>query len=250
MKPKRYEHLLRRTANRFGVDIHRHRPTESLPGRLSRMLEHHGVDTVLDIGANVGQFAQGMREAGFRGQLVSFEPLENAHEQLLLASRNDPKWEVAPRAAIGAHEGDVELNVAGNSFSSSILNVLPDHVTAAPESARVDIERVRLMPLDTAARGYLREDNVSFIKIDAQGYEDRILDGATRTLSQSVGLHLELSFVPLYEGQPLFDEMVERILSAGFCFWGIWSGIHDPQSGRMLQVDATFFLDPSNTRAS
>ena len=56
--------------------------------------------------------------------------------------------------------------------------------------------------------------------------------------------------MPLYEGQPLFDEMVERILDAGFCFWGIWSGIHDPQSGRMLQVDATFFLDPSNPRSS
>ena len=235
------ERLIRRTANRFGIDIHRYRPGESLHGRLSAMLEHYGVDLLFDVGANVGQFAHSIRRAGFQGKLVSFEPLSSAHAELLRMSRHDSGWEVAPRIAIGAHEGEVEIKISRNSFSSSVLSMLPAHLNAAPESVYTGTERVRLSQLDTAARDYVQTRQVPFVKIDTQGYEDRVLDGATEILDRAVGLHLELSFVPLYEGQALFDEMVERLLGAGFRLWGIWPGIHDPDSGRMLQVDATFF---------
>lgn len=245
MKTDKFEHLIRRTANKIGVDIHRHRPAESLPGRLATMLNHHKVDVVLDVGANVGQFAMAIREAGFEGRIVSFEPLRDAHAQLALASRRDPGWQAAPRVAIGAEEGEVEMHVAGNSFSSSVLPMLEDHVKAAPNSVLVGVERAPQAPLDIAARSYVQEHDVTFIKIDTQGYEGYVLDGATEVLSKAIGLHVEVSFVPLYEGQTLFDEIIGRIRDAGFCLWGIWNGIHDPDSGRMLQVDATFFRDPS-----
>jgi FkbM family methyltransferase len=205
------------------------------------MLEYHDVDLLLDVGANIGQFAQSIREAGYRGKLVSFEPLTEPHAWLLQASRSDPAWEVAPRVAIGAHEGEVEMKVSDNSFSSSVLTVLPDHIRAAPESVCIGVENVRLSQLDTASCDYLKLSKAPFIKIDTQGYEDRVLDGATEVLKKAVGLHLELSFVPLYEGQPLFDTIIDRLDDAGFCVWGIWPGIHDPQSGRMLQIDATLF---------
>lgn len=243
MDSENLEHLIRQTANRFGIDIHRYRPADSLTGRLSAMLKHHDVDVLLDVGANVGQFAKAIREAGFVGRIVSFEPLQDAHAKLQLESDHDDNWHVAPRVAIGAHKGEVEINVAGNSFSSSILNMLPDHEKVAPDSSPVGVQHTLLAPLDVAARSYIREDDVSFIKIDTQGYEDRVLEGATDILARAAGLHVELSFVPLYEGQPLFDEIVERVRGAGFCMWNIWPGIFDPESGRMLQVDATFFRD-------
>lgn len=235
--------MIRRTANRFGIDIHRYRPAESLGSRLSMMLEHHGVDVLLDVGANIGQFAREIREAGFGGRIVSFEPLQDAHAKLLQKSDHDDNWQVAPRVAIGDQEGQVEINVAGNSFSSSILNMLPDHEKAAPDSSTVGVEQTPLAPLDIAARSYLRDDDLTFIKIDTQGYEDRVLEGAADILARAAGLHVELSFVPLYEGQPLFDEIVEQVRAAGFCMWNIWPGIFDPESGRMLQADATFFRD-------
>jgi FkbM family methyltransferase len=238
-----YERLIRRTANRLGIDIHRYRPAETLPGLLALMLRHHEVDVLLDVGANIGQFAKSIREAGFRRRLVSFEPLQDAHAELVAESRNDPEWLVADRLAIGAEEGEVVMNVAGNSFSSSVLDMLPAHENAAPESTRVATERARLAPLDVAAREYVQGGDSVFIKIDTQGYEGHVLRGATGILEQTAGLHVELSFVPLYEGQPLFHEMVERICDEGFRIWGIWSGIHDPGSGRMLQVDATFFRE-------
>lgn len=207
------------------------------------MLEHHGVDVLLDVGANVGQFARAIRGAGYRGRIVSFEPLQQAHAELMVASHQDDDWQVAPRVAIGAQQGEVDINIAGNSFSSSILGMLPDHERVAPDSSPVGVEHVPLAPLDIAARSYLREHDVSFIKIDTQGYEDRVLDGATDILATAAGLHVEVSFVPLYEGQPLFDEIVERARNSGFRIWNIWPGIFDPESGRMLQADATFFRD-------
>lgn len=88
------------------------------------MLKAHEVNLVFDIGANAGQFAQSLRELGYRGRIVSFEPQSEAREQLERAASVDPLWEVAPKAAIGAEDGEIELNLAANSISSSLLPML------------------------------------------------------------------------------------------------------------------------------
>ncbi len=235
------ERLIRRTANRFGIDIHRCRLQTPESVRLAAMLASQGVDLVFDVGANVGQFAQSLRAAGYKGRLVSFEPLSTAHAQLLRVSQKDVQWKIAPQVAVGAHEGEIEIHVAANSVSSSALEMLDSHGKAAPGSAYVGSERVRLSRLDTLAHDYMRPDTVPFIKIDTQGYEDQVLTGATNLLDRVSGLQLELSFVPLYEGQQLFDALVERLRALGFSIWAIWPGLCDPRSGRMLQVDAVFF---------
>lgn len=236
-----FDMILQRIIRSAGLDLYRYRPERSPPARLSAMLAKHGVDLVFDVGANIGQFSQSLRAAGYSGRLVSFEPLSTAHAQLLRVSQGDVQWEVAPRVAIGEHEGEIDIHVAGNSFSSSALEMLDSHSKAAPGSAYVGSERVRLSRLDTLAPDYLRPDTVPFIKIDTQGYEDKVLNGATDLLGRVSGLQLELSFVPLYEGQQLFDPLVERLRALGFSIWAIWPGICDPRSGRMLQVDAIFF---------
>lgn len=236
-----FEMILQRIIRSVGLDLYRYRPERSPPARLAAMLASHGVDTVFDVGANIGQFSQSLRAAGYRGRLVSFEPQLIAHTQLLRVSQEDVQWKIAPRVAVGEHEGEIDINVAGNSFSSSALEMLDSHSKAAPGSAYVGSERVRLSRLDTLAPDYMRPDTVPFIKIDTQGYEDKVLNGATELLGRVSGLQLELSFVPLYEGQQLFDALVERLRALGFSIWAIWPGLCDPRSGRMLQVDAIFF---------
>jgi hypothetical protein len=104
-------------------------------------------------------------------------------------------------------------------------------------------ERARLSRMDSLAHDYLQSETVPFLKVDTQGYEDRVLDGAAELLGRSKGLQLELSFVPLYEGQKLFYALVERLRALGFSIWAIWPGFYEPRSGRTLQVDATFFRD-------
>lgn len=243
MNSSRIESIIRRTANRLGIDIRRHRPESSDSGRLSTMLAGHRVDLVIDVGANAGQFARSLREAGYADRIVSFEPLSAAHGQLLHASRADPRWEIAPRGAIGDHDGEIEIHVAANSVSSSLLEMLDRHVKAAPKSGYVATERVPLSKLDTFTSQYLSPETIPFIKIDTQGYEDRVLDGATNLLARAKGVQLELSLVPLYEGQQLHDLLCDRLRTLGFSIWGISPGFFDTVSGRMLQYDATFFRD-------
>lgn len=235
------EKLIRRAANRFGIDIRRHHPRTTSTGRLCQMLAHQGVNLVIDVGANVGQFARSLRESGYVDKIVSFEPLEAAHAELLRNSRNDCNWQIAPPVAVGDHDGEITINVSGNSVSSSLLNMLDTHANAAPGSAYTGVQRTRLSRLDTITSEYLQPGMVPFLKIDTQGYEDRVLDGASELLDLAQGLQLELSFVPLYQGQKLFDELVERLRLHGFCIWAIWPGFNDPSTGRMLQVDVTFF---------
>jgi FkbM family methyltransferase len=225
----------------FGFELLPYLPDTSRTAHLMRMLSTHNVNLVLDVGANIGQFGRSLREAGYRGRIVSFEPLLSAREQLLSASRNDSIWEVAPRAAIGNENGEIDLHVAGNSVSSSALEMHERHARSAPESRYVGTEHVPLRRLDSMATEYLRPDSVTMLKIDTQGYEDRVLRGASGMMDRIVGLQVELSLVPLYEGQLLFENLLEQVKSAGFELWGLWPEFTDPQSGRLLQVDATFF---------
>lgn len=235
------EKLIRRAANGLGIDLSRYRPKATSTGRLCQMLVRHHVDLVIDVGANIGQFAQSLRQFGYAGPIVSFEPLEAAHAELRRKSKRDNVWEIAAPLALGDHDGEVEIHVAGNSVSSSVLDMLDAHASAAPGSAYTGSQRTPLRKLDTVITEYLKPNTTPFLKIDTQGYEDRILDGAAELLTRTRGLQLELSFVPLYQGQQLFDELMERLNALGFSIWAIWPGFHDPESGRMLQVDAVFF---------
>lgn len=241
-----FESLVRRAANRVGLDITRHRPATSPTGRLATMLATHRVDVVLDAGANIGQFALGLRGAGYRGRIVSFEPLPDAWRQLRHAARRDPDWEVPDAVALGATDGEVEINVSGNSVSSSILDMLHSHASVAPGSRYVARERVPLRRLDAIAADHVAPGATPFLKIDTQGYEAQVLDGAAGLLERVAGLQLELSLVPLYAGQSLHRELIDRLDAAGFDLWALWPGFTDPASGRMLQVDAAFFRRSDN----
>lgn len=235
------EAFIRRAANRFGLDIRRYRPNSSEAWQLNAMLGAHGVNVVFDVGANVGQYAQSLRGAGYGGRIVSFEPLPAAHARLLAASSKDPLWDIAPRMAVGSEDGEIDLHVASNSVSSSILGMLDAHASAAPDSRYTGSTRVPLRRLDGLASSYLREDSIPFLKIDTQGYEDRVLLGASDLLARVVGLQLELSLVPLYEGQRLYADMLGQIQAHGFELWSLWPGFTDPSNGRLLQLDAVLF---------
>jgi FkbM family methyltransferase len=224
-----------------GYEVQSFRPGCSAGAQLMRMLAAHSIDVVLDAGANVGQFGSELRSCGYGGLIVSFEPLSAARDRLRAAAGRDPLWKIADRAALGATDGEVDLNIAGNSASSSVLPMLSRHSDAAPESAYVGSERVPLRRLDDLVPTYVEDKSRIFLKIDTQGYEDRVLQGSPRTLERALGLCVELSFVPLYGGQLLYKEMVPRLEALGFELWNVTPALIDNADGRLLQVDGTFF---------
>ena len=232
--------------HRVGFELRRFSVEQSENARFISMLRTHNVNLIFDVGANAGQFGVLLREIGFDGKIISFEPLSDARENLLNISKNDPLWQIALQTAIGEENGEIEIQIAGNSHSSSVLDMLDTHVRAAPDSKYIGKEKVALRTLDSIAPDYMDSNSIAFIKIDTQGYETQVMNGAKKLMSQIVGLQVEISLVPLYKGQCLFDEMLKKLKNDGFELWSISTVFSDPNTAQLLQVDATFFRTPSN----
>lgn len=232
---------IRRAINNAGYDFHRIGSKPNPFFQLLKGLARFKIDLVLDVGANVGQFASGLRDAGYQGALVSFEPLSSAHLALAKAAQSDGLWIVHPRGAIGDHIGEIDINVADNSVSSSVLPMTETHLLAEAKSAYIDIEKAPIFTLDSVSPEYLNKPCRPFLKIDTQGFEWQVLDGARETLPHLQGILCELSIAPLYEGQRLWLDIIARLKSDGFTLWSIQDGFTDSRNGRTLQVDATFF---------
>lgn len=233
--------LVRKLVHLAGYDFHRLIPEMNPAYQLCQGLTRFGVDQVLDVGANEGFFGRDLRTMGYRGRIVSFEPLSSAHERLLRAAESDPGWAVHPRCAVGDRDGEVTINVAGNSVSSSLLPMTDAHRTAARASAYIGVEQAPLARLDTVAPPYLVGARAPFLKIDTQGFEWAVLDGAAALLPRFTGVLCELSLVCLYEGQHLWLEVIGRLESAGLRTWAVQPGFTDQRDGRTLQIDAIFF---------
>lgn len=226
---------------KLGLEIHRYFPAVRYPPSIIISMRKFGIDLVLDIGANKGQYASELRRCGFGGRIVSFEPLTSAHNELLLASSRDPAWDVFPRCALGNYVGDVEINIAGNSESSSILPMADAHCRAAPEALYQGKECAPIETLDAIFDQCLQGARSPLLKIDTQGFEWQVLDGARNTLPHIKGILVELSLVTLYEGQHLWREMIDRLEAEGFTLWEFQPVFSDLALGRTLQVDGVFY---------
>ena len=241
------EKIIRRLARRAGIDIKRYRATDTEHGRVVAMLATHKITTVLDVGANIGQYALALRETGYLGDIVSFEPLPAAHQKLAATALKDPAWQVAPRMALGSRKSTATLNIAGNSVSSSLRPMLAAHAEAAISSAYVGHLNVAVERLDAVVGNYIDDSSKIFLKIDTQGFEDEVLDGATALLPRIAGIQIELSLVPLYDGQRLYEALLERMRALGYELWGLSPGFFDARTGRLLQFDGVFFRTSSAT---
>jgi FkbM family methyltransferase len=228
--------LVRRVLRRFGWEIRRFNRTELQ--QLVLLLAQNNIDLVLDVGANEGQYASSLRSAGYTGRIISFEALTDAHSKLERRAASDPAWQVAPRAAVGAQGGQVEINVSRNSVSSSVLPILPLHLQSAQSSLYIGKEAVPLIRLDSSDVGAV--DSRGFLKIDTQGFEQEVLKGAAELLPRIYGLQIELSIAPLYLGQPSFTQLIDYIHGMDYELWNLYPGFSSPTTGRLLQIDAIF----------
>ena len=227
--------------NVFGLEVRRLKSISMPAAQMVASLRKFDIDLVLDVGANKGQFATEIRECGYTGRIVSFEPLSRAHAELQRACAGDARWEAYPRCALGDLEGEIEINIAGNSESSSILPMLELHRSTAPEAVYQGKETAPIKTLDAVAGKYLKDARAPFLKIDTQGFEWHVLDGARETLPHIKGIAVELSLVPLYDGQHLWREVIDRLEALGFTLWSFRPAFTDPGQGRILQVDGVFY---------
>ncbi len=233
--------MLRRALGAIGLKISRVVPAGSdLYRTLVAYLDDHGISHVLDVGANQGQFALGLLENGYRGAILSFEPLPDAHRKLSAAAAAHPNWIVAAPIALSDRSGTATFHVAGNSVSSSLLPMSDAPAEHAPEATQTDLIEVRLERLDDVLPSYLAAADF-FLKMDTQGSELDILRGATGVLERITGIMIEMSIVPHYEGQPLLPEALSTVTGLGFDAYHFFHGFRSRHRGPLLECDGLFF---------
>jgi FkbM family methyltransferase len=198
----------------MGYEVRQYTPLRSLAAAREALLERRGVDVVLDVGANAGQYGTMLRELGYSGRLVSLEPVAEAYAELERRARADGAWQ-AVRVAASDVDGEITLNVTGDSRSSSVLprnERFAEKAGWAPRESRP----VAARRLDGLVDELLGPHERPYLKLDIQGYERHVLDGAGAALARFEALELELSVTPLYEGQPSLAEMLPLLAERGF----------------------------------
>lgn len=220
--------VLRHLIRRAGYDVFR-----SYRVRRGRLLDHLGIETVLDIGANAGQYARDIRAEGYAGRLVSFEPQSGAYAKLSASSVNDPLWETRP-LALGDSDGETQIRVAMNDAWSSLLP--RDAKTRASQLGYVATETVTTARLDSLD---VLDGSPTWLKIDVQGFEMRVLWGATEALRHVVAVECEVALEPLYVGQPSPRDIVDFLDDRGFSLAVVDTG-EFRESGRTVWIDGIF----------
>lgn len=224
---------VRKALGLLGLDIHRKRPE----WHELEFLRHARIKTVLDIGANTGQFASEVRHVLPEATLHCFEPVPEAYASLRKLCDKDPRL-FAYNLALGEEEKDVLMEVNDFTPSSSVLHMTSTHVRTFPYTGRTCQQKVRMACLDSWASQTPLEPPL-LIKLDVQGYEDMVLRGGMNTIKRAAVILTEVSFCELYEGQVLFDELYSTIHGLGFRFMGMIRNLCDP-SFRILSCDAIF----------
>ena len=229
--------LIKKILRKNGIIIKRY-PEIDIARRM-KLVRRKKIDTLLDIGANSGQYASEMRGYGYKGNIVSFEPLKDTFEELKATSIKDNNW-LVNNYALGDENVTSLINVSGNSVSSSILNMLPSHLNSAPESKYVDKEKIQIKKLDSIFDSFCGVGNKVMMKIDVQGFEKNVLDGADESLNNIEIIQLEMSIVPLYENETTFIDMINYLDDKSFKLFSLENGYFDPHTGKLLQVDGIF----------
>lgn len=225
---------------KFGYDLVRFGPMLHPIARKKRLFEFLDNDLVVDVGANVGQFAESLRvQLDYRKDIISFEPLSSAYHSLEKNIELDNRWS-AHNFALGDEDCELEINISKNSFSSSFLDMLPIHLKSAPQAEYVDKEVVKVKKLDSIYNEYFGRYKSIYLKIDAQGFEQKIISGAKGSLKYIQAIQMEMSLRELYKGELAMEDMIVLMRDHGFKLVSLEPGLSDWKTGVLLQADGVF----------
>ena len=215
-------------------------PVSDNTRRLLQVLDHHAIDTVIDVGAHRGEYAQRLRRGGYTGRIVSFEPQSAAHAVLDVEAAGDPDWEVAPRIALGKSDVPVTLKLSAETDMSSVLDFTKDMAALLDSSAYVGSEVASQARLEAVFPRWVRSGDTVLLKVDTQGSERDVLEGARRILGRVALIQVELSIVPVYRGEVGFVDMITWLETLDFTPVLFLPGYFNRRTARLIGMDGVF----------
>ncbi len=214
----------------------------ALQAHLRDLFKLHQPDLLIDVGANRGQFALKMRELGYDGPILSFEP-QRAHAADLQtrAGQTDPAWTII-RGAVGESKSELVLQTfADDSFSSFHTPSSAARERFGSLLAPVSSEKVTVRPLDAWLAGtpHAAASRI-FLKTDTQGHDLAVLRGARQTLESAVMVLAEASLVPLYDSSATVENLAVVLAPYGLRVGGSYAVSHDVRDLAAIELDCLF----------
>lgn len=237
---------IRRALNAIGFDLVRTKNAhDDLSKHLTNVLESRAIDCVFDVGANSGQYGLFLRSLGYRGHIVSFEPVGSVFEALKKTSGGDDKWH-CHNYALGEKKEEKVINVYKSTVFSSFLtaNAYSKDIWHSLEDVKPETVRVfRLDEVWDEVTGGLGCRNF-MLKLDTQGYDKHAFEGARARLKEVSVLQTELSLIPVYDGMAQTYDVLKEFHSAGFLISGMYP-INRDKSLAVIECDCVMVKRPS-----
>ena len=227
---------IRKLLNVFGYEIVKLSDHISYAKKDSWLQKLH-INTIIDIGANEGQFVNNISRILPGRKIYSFEPIKHCYNQLL--KKTSQHNVTAYNYAVGDVNTDAEINISGNYVSSSLLKMEDLHIAMYPKSEYVKKEQIRVVRLDDILKDEGLKDNI-LIKIDVQGFEEQVLKGGRNTIDKAHAVIIEIALKPLYENQWRFDDVYQYFIGKGFIFLGFTDQVCMKVTGIPLYADGIF----------
>lgn len=228
-----FKQVIKRALRSTGYQISARKPG------FADLIKYHGIKTVVDVGANEGQYGAELREHRFAGDIVSFEPIAAVYERLSARAQGDPRWTTV-HTGVGALDERRSINVSDATVFSSFLG-LSDYSADKFETARAKrTEDVDVVRLDTYLARHPLPPGPSYLKIDTQGFEKEVLVGAGDSLGRFKLVQAELAVRQLYEGQDDWLFLVRWMAERGFRVVAAKENGFDHDRVELLELDIAF----------
>lgn len=206
---------------------------------ITDFLVHEGIGTVFDVGANAGGYGLEIREQGYRGRIVSFEPIPEVYQKLVANCRSDPLWQ-SHQIGLGKDDQEMEISVTTATVFSS-LKAPTDYTVRKFVGATAERrETIKVARLDTFLRASTELIGRGYLKIDTQGFEKEVLIGAGDCLGSFHAVQLEVALQPLYENQQTWIPMIQFMSQKGFDVAMAKENGFDFDAMRLLEMDVVF----------
>jgi len=207
------------------------------------LIKRHNIDLVIDVGANMGQFSIGLRNSGYSGQIISFEPITECYEHL--QSIADNNW-LIENFALGDSNTTEIINISNKTVFSSILNTSEFGKSNFSDSIKiVGKQSIQINKLDDIINGLVKNLDMKkiFLKLDTQGYDHRVILGAANTLAYVHVLQTEVPCKAIYDDTPPFYETLKQLSNTGFNITGIFPLSQDKYTMELLEFDCILIKD-------
>lgn len=228
--------ILKGLFNLTGLDVSR---ASRNPSRTLLGLNQLPIRSVIDVGANTGQFARHISQFFPQAKLYCFEPLAEPFAELQRWAAAESGRVAVFNVALGAEQGEAKMfRHVEHSASSSLLTTTEVCNQLYPQTKAQDSVSIKLTTLDAALAGEALPREI-LVKLDTQGYERQVIRGATETLQKACAVIVEINLYRLYDQQPSFIELAAMLNELGFRYAGNLEQTCSP-TGEVVYVDSVF----------